>query len=188
VLVAALLVLTRTLASEGGLERHPWMLNAFVMAMAAGFVLVGMTGLGPLSLSQDAVWPLDLWLALAVGIAVWGIERGPPSLSREWLDRLLSWLLCAWIVLGFYTALEALDGPSELALLVVGGAGVAAFVYANSAGIRHLMSASALAFVVPLWYWAVDRGGALGAVAALVATAGILFWVSGRTGPRGAAG
>jgi len=188
VLAAALLVLTRTLSSEGGLERHPWMLNAFVMAMVAGFVLVGMTGLGPLDLSEAAVWPLDAWLLLAVALSVWGIERGPPSLSRDWLDRLLSWLLCAWIVLGFYTSLEALDGPPELALLLVGGAGVAGFVYANGTGIRHLMTASTLAFIAPLWYWAVDRGGALGGVAALVATAGILFWVSGRTGPKGASG
>jgi hypothetical protein len=46
------------------------------------------------------------------------------------------------------------------------------------------MGIATLAFIVPLWYWAVDRAGALGAVAALIATAGILFWVSGRIGPR----
>jgi hypothetical protein len=42
------------------------------------------------------------------------------------------------------------------------------------------MAASTVAFIVGLWVWAVDRGGALGAVVALVATAGLLFWVSGR--------
>ncbi|MEQ1855048.1 MAG: hypothetical protein ABL963_01180 [Longimicrobiales bacterium] len=188
VLLATLLMLSRALSSEGGVERHPWMVNALVTAMGSGFLLVTWTGLGPLDLSEDAIWPLDLWLALTVGLGVWGIERGPPSLSREWLGDLLAWLLVAWIALGFYTSLEALDGPPELPLLLVGGAGVAAFVYANGRGLRSLMGAATLAFVAPLWYWAVDRGGALGAVAALVATAGILFWVSGRIGKRPAAG
>jgi hypothetical protein len=91
-------------------------------------------------------------------------------------------MLVAWIALGFFTALEALDGPSELPLVLVGGAGVAAFAYASSMGFRSLMGAAALAFIVPLWYWAVDRAGALGAVAALATTAGLLFWLSGRTG------
>jgi len=184
VLLASLLVLSRMLSSEGGLERHPWALNAFVTAMAAGFVLVTGTGVGPLDLTEDAVWPLDVWLALTVGMALWGIERGPPSLSREWLGDLLAWLLAIWIALGFFTALEALDGPPELALLMVGGVGVVAFVYAARAGLRSVVGMSTVAFIVPLWYWAVDRAGALGAVAALVATAGILFWVSGRIGPR----
>jgi len=50
------------------------------------------------------------------------------------------------------------------------------------------MGAAALAFIVPLWYWAVDRGGALGAVAALAATAALLFWLSGRRGRGDAEG
>jgi hypothetical protein len=94
--------------------------------------------------------------------------------------------LLAWIVLGFVTALEALDGPPELPLLLVGGAGVAAFAYAHDrrqASLRALMAAAALAFIAPIWYWGVERGGALGAVAALVVTAAVLFWMSGRIGP-----
>jgi hypothetical protein len=55
-------------------------------------------------------------------------------------------------------------------------------VYGNREEIRALMAASTLAFVTSLWVWAVDRGGALGAVAALVVTAALLFWISGRTG------
>jgi len=182
VLVVAALALVRLLARDPSGERSPWALNAFVMAMLAGFVLVATTAVGPLGLTDDAVWPLDLWLAVCVALTVWGVHRGPPSLSREWLGRVLAWLLLAWIVLGFVTALEALDGPPELTLLLVGGAAVAAFAYASSVGFRSLMGTAALAFIVPLWYWAVDRGGALGAVAALAATAALLFWLSGRTG------
>jgi hypothetical protein len=187
VLAAALLVLARTLARDGGLESHAWALNAFVTAMTAGFVLVAMTALGPLDLSDQAVWPLDAWLALAAALTLWGIERGPEAVPRGQLGQLLAYLLLAWIVLGFVTALEALDGPPELPLLLVGGAGVAAFAYAHGrsrdASLRALMGASALAFIAPIWYWGVERGGALGAVAALVATAAVLFWMSGRIGP-----
>ena len=182
VLVASTLVLLRLLADDPGGESRPWVLNAFVMAMLAGFVLVATTALGPLDLSEDAIWPLDVWLGVTVALTLWGVRRGPPGLSREWLGRLLAWLLCVWIGFGFHTALEALDGPSELPLLLVGGAGVAAFVYASGKGFRSLMGAAALAFIVPLWYWAVERGGALGAVAALAATAALLFWLSGRIG------
>ena len=188
VLVAAIFVLARTLARDPEGERHPWAVNAFVMAMVAGFVLVTLTGLGPLGLREAAVWPLDVWLALTAGLALWGMERGPESLRRDWLGGVLAYLLIVWIGLGLFTSIEALDGPPELALLLVGGVAVAAFVYANGAGLRSLMGAAALAFIIPLWYWGVERGGALGAVAALVATAGILFWVSGRIGPRDRAG
>jgi hypothetical protein len=44
------------------------------------------------------------------------------------------------------------------------------------------MAASALTFIVAVWFWAVDVGGALGAVAGLVFAAAFLFWLSGRVG------
>jgi hypothetical protein len=173
------------LADDASGARYPWVLNAFVMALLAGFALVATTALGPLDLSDDAMWPLDLWLGLSVALTLWGVHRGPPGLSREWLGRALALQLCVWIGFGFITALETLDGPPELVLVLVGGAGAAAFTYASMQGFRSLMGAAALAFIVPLWYWAVDRGGALGAVAALAVTAGLLFWLSGRTGGVG---
>jgi len=187
VLAVAIVVLVRMLARDpDGLE-HPWVLNAFVMAMLAGFVLVWATALGPLDLDEHSVWPVDVWLAMSAALTVWGVERGPAGLRRAWLDKVLACLLVTWVILGFYTSLDALRGPPELPLLVVGGAGVAAFVYANAREFRSLMTAAALAFIAPLWYWALDRGGALGgvaALAALAATAGVLFWLSGRTGRR----
>ncbi|MEX2465271.1 MAG: hypothetical protein WD995_00070, partial [Gemmatimonadota bacterium] len=99
-----------------------------------------------------------------------------------WLAKLLSYQVLLWIPFGFYTALEALDGPPELAFLMVGGGGIAAFGYANSRGLRPVLGAAALAFVAAVWYWGVERGGALGAVLALTLTAAALFWISGRTG------
>lgn len=187
VLLASALVLLRMLARDPRGERHPWALNAFLMAMLAGFVLIAVTAFGPLDLSDEAAWPLDTWLLIAVALTVRGIEGGTASLSREWLGRILGYLLLAWIFFGFFTATETLEGPPELALLLVGGAGVVAFGYAGARGFRSLMGSAALAFIAALWYWAVERGGALGAVAALAATAGLLFWLSGRVGSTGIA-
>jgi hypothetical protein len=152
------------------------------MSMFAGFVLVAWTSIEVLDLSDGTMYPLDAWLGLAVALTLWGIHRGPAGLKREWFGRFLAYLALLWIPFGFVTAFETLDGPAELALLFVGGAGVAGFVYGNSEGLRSLMGVATLSFVLALWVWAIDRGGALGAVAALVATAGLLFWVSGRTG------
>ena len=39
-----------------------------------------------------------------------------------------------------------------------------------------------LALLSAAWYYGVDRGGVLGAVAALAATAALLFWLSARLG------
>ena len=97
----------------------------------------------------------------------------------------MTFLMLLWIPFGLITAVETLDGPPEAALILVGLAGVVGFVYAVRVEIRGLMAASALAFIVSLWYWGVERGGTLGAVMALVATAGILFWVSGKAAGMG---
>lgn len=180
VLVFAALGLVYTVRSDPYGERHPWALNAFVAAMYAGFILVLLTGIGPLALDEAAVVPLDLWLFLAVAMTLWGMHLAPVGLRRDWFGTQLAWAMVMWIPLGMYTALEVLDGSSEVALLLVGGAAVAGFVYAVRFRIRRVLTASAIAFIAPMWYWAVDRGGALGAVLVLGATAVALFRLSGR--------
>lgn len=180
VLFIAILGLMRLLSGDPEGERHPWALNAFVMGMSAGFVLVSITAFDTLSLSDRGFLALDAWLALAVALTLWGVHLAPPGLQRGWFGTLLAYECLAWIGLGLATAFETFDGPPELGLLMVGGMGALAFLHADRHQLRPLMGASALAFVVPVWWWAVDRAGALGGVAALVATAGLLFWASGR--------
>jgi len=179
-LLVSALGLVWTLRTDPGGEQHPWALNAFVAAVYAGFFLVLFTGLGPLDLDKATVYPVDLWLLLVVGLSLWGLHRAPPDLRREWFGTQLAYAIAMWIPLGLYTAAEALEGPPELALLFVGGAGVAGFAYAVRFRVRRVLSMSALAFVAAVWYWAVDRAGALGAVLALALTAAVLFRLSGR--------
>lgn len=181
-LLGALLVLLRLLRDDPEGEEHPWVLNAFVTAMSAGFVLVGFTAVGPWALEEEAVLPLDLWLILAVALTVRALAADEFGHRRAWLAKLLSYQIVAWIPLGFFTALRVIDGPPEAAVLLVGGAGVAAFLYAQRRSLRPVIGSAALAFVSAVWYWGVERGGALGAVFALVLTAAALFWISGRTG------
>jgi hypothetical protein len=182
VLLAALLVLGRVLASDPEGETYPWALNAFVTAISAGFVLIGLTAVGPLNLQDEAVLPLDLWLLLAVFLTARAIGSDDYGDRRAWLAKLFSYQVLLWVPFGFYTALELLDGPAELAVILVGGGGVAAFVYGNTRGLRPVIGAAAFAFVSAVWYWGVERGGALGAVFALALTAALLFWISGRSG------
>ncbi len=188
VLAFSLILLVGLLRRDPAGDEHPWALNTFVAALYAGFVLVLATGLGPLELGDAVFFPLDAWLLLVAGLTVWGIHRAPPGLSRGWFGTQLALVVLLWIPMGFFTALEALDGPAELALLLVGGAGVAAFAYADRTGARRVMGAGALAFVAAVWYWAAERAGALGAVGALAGTAALLFWLSGRWGSAGDGG
>ncbi|HSG47539.1 MAG TPA: hypothetical protein VLA43_07005, partial [Longimicrobiales bacterium] len=80
------------------------------------------------------------------------------------------------------TAMEALDGPPEVALALVGSAAVLGFIYAMRLRVRRVLAASALAFIAAVWFWAVQRGGAPGAIAGLAFAAGLLFWLSGKVG------
>ncbi|MDP2958983.1 MAG: hypothetical protein Q8N53_21340 [Longimicrobiales bacterium] len=163
-------------------QRHPWALDAFVAAAYAAAVLVLITATGPLDLEAEALYPLDAWLFLLVALTLWGIHRSPVGLRRDWFEDQLALCVLFWVPLGFGTAMEALNGPSELALVLVGGVAVLGFAYALRYRGRRILAASALAFIAAVWFWAADRAGALGAVAGLAFAATLLFWLSGRVG------
>ena len=67
----------------------------------------------------------------------------------------------------------------------IGGAAMAHGLYREE---RAVLVAGCFALLVAAWYYGVDRGGVLGAIAALAATAALLFWLSARLGrePAGA--
>ena len=163
----------------------PWVLTSFTAALYTGFVLVGFTG--ALSMEWDAagtVLALDLWFVLVLGFALWGLHGAGVPAGVAWFPRQMTLLVLAWIPLGFLTAFEVVDGPPEVALVLVAGAGVLAFLHGDRFRLRGEMTAAALAFISGAWYWGAERAGALGAVGALVVTAGLLFWLSGRWGGR----
>jgi hypothetical protein len=185
ILLAASLPMVLVLRRDAGGRRHPWALNAFVAAIYAGAVLVAATGAGPLDLDAGIAYPLDAWLFLVVGLTLWGIHRSPPGLRQAWFEDQLAYCVLLWIPLGFFTALEAMKGPPELALVMVGGAGVAGFAYAMRFRVRRILATSSIAFIAAVWYWAAERAGALGAVVGLGIAAALLFWMSGRVASWG---
>ncbi|GMV03797.1 MAG: hypothetical protein AMXMBFR53_00790 [Gemmatimonadota bacterium] len=182
VLLVASAVMVAVLRRDPGGTRHPWALNAFVAAVYAAAVLVFVTAAEALTLGDDVAYALDLWLFLVAGLTLWGIHRSPPGLRKDWFEDQLAYCVLLWIPLGFFTAMEAMDGTEDLALVMVGSGAVAGFAYALRYRVRRVLVTSALAFIAAVWVWAAERGGALGAVAGLAFAAGLLFWLSGRVG------
>jgi hypothetical protein len=180
VLVAAAMVLILRGDPEG--QRYPWALNTFVASAYAAAVLVVFTASGPLNADAGVAYPLDAWLFLVAGLTLWGIHRAPVGLRRDWFEDQLAYCILLWVPLGFFTAMEALKGPAELALILVGGGAVLGFAYALRYRVRRVLATSALAFIAAVWFWASNRAGALGAVAGLGFAAALLFWLSGRVG------
>jgi hypothetical protein len=186
ILDGVLLVLTLLLANElrdvGDAGDAEWALNAFVAALYAGFVLVTITALGPLGMEDRAVYPLDLWLLLIAALTLWGIHGAPPALQREWYERQLGVVVLAAIPLLMATSIQVWDAPAEVTAFLVGALGAVGLTYAVRQSARSTLVASCLAVFVAAWFYGVDRGGALGVVLALAASAALLFWVSTRVG------
>jgi hypothetical protein len=182
ILLVLTLLLAKALAGARDADEAEWALHAFVSALYAGFVLVTITGLGPLGLEENIVYPLDLWLLLIVALTLWGIHGAPPALQREWYERQLGLAVLAAIPLFMFTSMEVWDAPSEVTALLVAGMGALGLLYAIRLGARTTLLASCLAILAAAWQYGLERGGALGVVLALTASAALLFWVSTRVG------
>lgn len=182
VLAVVVLGLVARLRRSTGAPEEEWALNAFVAALYTGLVLVVFTAIGPLDLESSTVWALDLWLAMVVALTLWGLHAAPPALQREWFAKQLALCVSYAIPLAFYTTLEALDASAEVAALTAGAIGGAAMAYGLRFEHRSVLGSGCFAVLVAAWYYGIDRGGALGAVAALAATAALLFWLSARLG------
>lgn len=182
VLAVAAVIMVWVLRGDADGARHPWALNGFVAAVYAGAVLVVVTATGPMDLEAQTAYPLDAWWAMMVALTLWGIHRSPPGLRKAWFEDHLAYCVLLWIPLGFLTALEALDWGGIWGMVFVSGMGVMGFGYALRYRSRKMVVTSALAFIVGIWQWAVEQGGALGGVLGLALAAALLFWLSGRVG------
>ena len=181
VLVLATMILGRLLSAGPEYGGKDWALNAFITSMGAGFVLVTLTATGPLGM-EDPMLALDAWWALAVGLTVCGLAVETAPADGDGLQYLLALEVLGWIPLGMATARESLNQGPGLATLMVSGVAIAAYLYADRSGYTPVLAAAAIAFVLPIWAWAVEAGGATGGIAALTLTAGVLFWAAGRRG------
>ena len=171
-------------------EDRSWVLGVLLTSLWAGFVLVLFTGLGPLDLEEDAVFPLDAWLAAVAGLTLWGMHGAPAPLRRPWYGRQLAWTLLLGIPLTFWTFLGGLESSPWTAAAGVGVFGAGVLWYGLREGDRPILLVGCVALVSGAWYLAVERGEGLGAAGALAFTGALLFWVSSRlgSGPGEAAG
>lgn len=172
---------------EGRDPGSEWALNAFAASVYAGLVLVFLTATGPLDLSDDAVFALDLWWLVVVTITLWAVHRAPPALQRSWYETQLGWCIVLGTLFAFGSA-AALDLPDFVTAAAVGAFGFLWLVYGVPRRSRPVIVTSCLALVAAAWFLGVQEGGALGAVLALGFTAALLFWVSARLAGREASG
>jgi hypothetical protein len=182
VLAIASLTMVVLLRGDPDGERHPWALHGFVAAVYAAAVLVILTATGPMDMESQVAYPLDVWWVILVVLTLWGIHRSPTGLRKGWFEDHLAYCVLFWIPLGFMTVLEAMDQEMILAMVVVSGMGVLGFLYALRYRVRRMAATSALTFIIGVWAWAVERGGALGGVVGLGLAAALLFWLSGKVG------
>jgi hypothetical protein len=179
VVVAGLLILELIRSSDRYAASRA--LHAFVAALYSALVLLIFTGLGPLDLGEDMVWPVDAWWLVVVLMTLWGIHSAPRPIRRDWFERHLATCVLMGIILGFATG-GTLDAPPEVTALLVGGVGGLGMAYGVRRNAGSMIWASVLAVVVASWYYGMERAGALGAVPALALTAALLFWLSRRVG------
>lgn len=180
---AALLLAELGRASRGGApdEAIDARLHAFTVALYAGLVMAVLTALGPLDV-REGVWAVDAWWAGMTALTLWALHRAPRPLRRPWFRGQLAASVLLAVPLVFWTLGGALDLDPEAAsagLAVVGGAALA---YALRTGFRGVLWSGAGVVVLAAWVLAVETGGALGALAALVFTAALLLWLSTRVG------
>lgn len=182
VVLASIAVLFLRLRRDADGDPHgEWALNAFAASLYAALVLVFLTAVGPLDMSDRAVLPLDVWWTVVVALTLWAVHRAPPTLQRTWYEAQLGWSVVLGTGLAFATG-SVLDFSDPAIAGFVAVFGAAWLAYGLPRRSRPVITAGCLALVAAAWYLGVEEGGALGAVLALAFTGGLLFWVSARVG------
>jgi hypothetical protein len=183
ILDAILLVVLAVLVPKLRMARPetPTILYAFISSMIAGFVLVGLTSIGPLGARGDTVFALDLWLAIVIATTIWAIHRAPVWLRRDWYDDLLSLCILGAAILAFST-LDQIGFDRDWNGVGSAVVGAVSLIYGVRFGMGSVIVAGCIAIVISVWHFALNQAGSLGAVAALSITAALLFWVSSRLG------
>jgi len=162
--------------------RRPSGLPALVTLLVAGFWMAGLTADILLGLDNRVVLVIDGWWLILAALCVWARHRCPANLQAFWLSYLMPPMVVAWIGLGFATVADVFTSPPELQLLLIGGMGIVAFLYARHHHQRLLLLVSTICFLLSIHTWAMEREGPLASVAALTVTGLVLFRLSMRRG------
>ena len=146
----------------------------------AGLVLAFFTGVGPLDLSDQALYATDVWAALMLGVTLWGIHGAPEEYRREAYQAQLAAMIFVAGLLWMFTAAEVWNMDADGFALMGAIWGAAGLVYGLRFGNTQALSLSALPALIGIWVFAVESAGAVGGIVALLISAGMLFWVSAR--------
>jgi hypothetical protein len=135
-------------------------------------------------MSERVVYPIGAWLLVILSLALWGTHGAPLVLRRHWYEMQMAVALLFAIPLLFTMTIEVWDATEEVTAALVGGMGILGLRYAILFGARATLAASCLALLSAAWFYGTSKGGALGVVLSLVASAALLLWVSTRVGWR----
>ena len=123
---------------------------------------------------------MDLWLAMTAGLTLWGIRETTSDARRDAYEINLA--LCVGVggLLAMFTVGETLDLGTSGALAAGAPVAAAGLAYGLRRNATQVLVTGALVGLFATWVFALDHGGALGGVLALVLSAGALFWISTR--------
>lgn len=157
-------------------------LTALGVSFWAGLVLAIATGAGPLDLafSEDALYPVGLWALVMTGVNLWGIHGAPPEFRRDGFQLNLAGLVVVLGVLAAFIAAEPWDLDGEGA---AGGAvlvGLLALTYGLRQDTPAVLVTGGCMALLGTWIFSLESAGALGGAGALLLSAVVLFWISGR--------
>lgn len=163
-------------------------LMVLAVSLWAGFVLTAFTGAGPLELGEDTLLALDVWILMVTGLNLWAVATASSEVRKDQYQAHMAACVGTLGVLVMATVSEVFDQDAVVAGIAgaaVGGLGIAYALRSESVAVLRV---GALLTVVGMWVFAVDVGGVLGGVGALVATGILLFWLSTRVRGDGAPG
>lgn len=164
-------------------EVPDWALGVFFTLLLSSIVLIGFSSELLWNLNDEMIYPLDLWLVTIAGLCLWGLQdQTPTHLRRDWYEHLLALCILVGIGFGFFTTLETLNSSPTPAAVVVALIGVLGLWYGLPRHWMWVAGASCVALLIAAWYWGAEMSGASGAVLALLAVSGILFWSATRIG------
>lgn len=155
-------------------------LVALGVSFWAGLLLAFFTGVGPLDMSEEAVYPMDLWALIMTAVTLWGLHGAPAHFRRDVYEANLAGMVAVLGLLAMFTAGEVWNLDAEGAAAAAVTVGLMALGYGLRQDTPAVLVVGGLVALFGTWVFAVESAGALGGAGALLVSAAVLFWISSR--------